>query len=193
MILPGLHHPYWPPLVIAAVFAAITFWLARLAQVPLAADMAGFGHEPDYIVENFRAIAFDVQGKPRHRLAAERLTHYMDDDTTALDQPRFQREGVGEPTWRVASKRGVVSANGENIHLLDDVRVERIVPTEPEPLVMNTEYLWVIPDADILRTDKPVTIRQGSSVVVASGMEVEGKQRTLELTGRVRGVYANRH
>jgi len=193
MTLSGLHHPYWTPLVVAAFFAAMTFWLARLGQIPLALDMGGFGHEPDYIVENFRATAFDLEGQPRYRLAAERLTHYMDDDTTELVQPRFVREVPGEPTWRAISKRGVVSSNGENVHLLDDVEVERKVLGDPEPMILSTNYLWIIPEADILRTDKPVTIRQGSSVVNAAGMDVDGKQRTLELAGRVRGTYANRH
>lgn len=193
MIHSGLHQPYWSPLVIAALFAALTFWLARLAQMPFAADVDGFGHEPDYIVERFQAIAFDTQGKPRYRLAADRLTHYMDDDTTELDQPRFVREVPGEPAWHADARRGVVSSNGENVHLLDDVRVVRREAAGGEPMVMTTDYLWVIPEADILRTDKPVTIRQGSSVIQAGGLEVEGKQRTLELAGRVRGTYANRN
>lgn len=192
MTVHGLHHPYWLPLVIAGLLSGLSFWLARLAQTPFDMEMGGFDHTPDYIVEKFQATAFDVQGQPRYRLAAEKMTHYMDDDTTALDQPRFQREIPGQPTWRAAAVRGVVSSNGENVHLLDDVRVERTVAGEPTPLVLTTDYLWVIPEADVLRTDKPIVLHQGSSQVSAGGMAVDGKQRTLELAGRVRGVYESR-
>lgn len=193
MSAPGLrHYPYWLPLVIAGLLAVLSFWLARLAQTPINLDMGGFGHEPDYIVEDFQATAFDTQGMPRYRLAAERLTHYMDDDTTALDRPRFVREIPGQPTWRATATRGVVSSNGENVHLLDDVRVERKVDVQTMPLVLTTDYLWVIPEADILRTDKPITLHQGASRVTAGGMNVDGKQRTLELAGRVRGIYESR-
>jgi len=190
---PGLHHPYWLPLVIAGLLAAVSFWLGRLAQVPVSMDMGGFGHDPDYIVEAFQATAFDIAGKPRYRLSAEKMTHYMDDDTTVLEQPRFLREISGQPTWRAASSRGLVSSNGENVHLLDDVRIERDDGGQSPPLVLTTDYLWVIPEADILRTDKPVTLRQGASQVVAGGMEVDGKQRTLEFAGRVKGIYESRH
>jgi lipopolysaccharide export system protein LptC len=193
MTASGLHHPYWWPLAIAAGLAAVTFWLARLAQAPVSLDMGGFGHDPDYVVERFQATAFDIDGKPRYRLAAERMTHYMDDDTTALAQPRFLREVAGQPTWRVAATRGVVSSNGENVHLLDDVQVERVAAGPSPSLTLTTNYLWVIPEADILRTDRPITLRQGTSQVTAGGMEVEGKQRTLALAGRVKGIYESRH
>jgi lipopolysaccharide export system protein LptC len=194
MTAPGLHHhPFWLPVAIAGLLAVLSFWLARLAQMPAAMDMGGFGHEPDYIVENFQATAFDAQGLPRYRLAAGRMTHYMDDDTTALEQPRFVREIPGQPTWRAVARRGVVSSNGENVHLLDDVRIERRVAGQAVPLVLTTDYLWVIPEADILRTDKPIILRQGTSQVTAGGMEVDGKQHTLRLAGRVRGIYESRH
>lgn len=188
---PGLHHPYWLPLFIAGLLAALTFWLARLAQTAAPVDMGGFGHDPDYIIERFSATAFDAQGEQRYLLAAERMTHYMDDDTTALEQPRFAIQEGGHPRWRADAVRGVVSANGENVHLLDDVRVQQAAAAQP--VVLTTQYLWVIPEAEMLRTDKPVTLRQGASVVTAQGMELDGRQRTLILAGRVKGTYESRH
>lgn len=83
----GGHHIHWPPLALAALLALLGFWLNLVGVRPNIVDNAGFGHDPDYVVERFDALAFDVRGEPRHRLAAERMTHYMDDDTTVLDNP----------------------------------------------------------------------------------------------------------
>jgi lipopolysaccharide export system protein LptC len=179
-------------MVVATLLAALSFWLAQLARTPFEPDMGGFGHEPDFIVEQFQATAFDIGGAPRYRLAADRMTHYMDDDTTALDLPRFSREIPDAPTWRASARRGVVSSNGENVHLLDDVRIERHVTGEAAPMLFSTDYLWVIPEADIVRTDKPIVLRQDGSMLSASGMELDGKRRTLALIGRVKGIYENR-
>jgi len=58
--------------------------------------------------------------------------------------------------------------------------------------VLETSYLHVIPDANIAKTDKPVTIKDATAVVEASGLELNSETRVLELQGRVRGTFEPR-
>jgi lipopolysaccharide export system protein LptC len=159
------------PLGIAAVLAAVTYWLGNVANLPIIVDMAGFGHDPEYIVEDFRATAYDLQGRPRYRLSAERMTHYLDDETSALEHPRFVREIPELPVLRATAKRGVLSGDGENVYLLDNVRLERDNGPKRPPLLMETQYLRIVPAVGLMRTDKPVVITKGKSVVTAGAME----------------------
>jgi lipopolysaccharide export system protein LptC len=184
---------YWLPLAIAGGLALLTAWLGQLAQTHPGGDAAPVGHDPDYFVERFNATAFDINGAPRYRLSAEKMVHYMDDDSTSLDEPRFSRETPGLPRVRAQARRGLVSADGENVYFLGDARLEKAGDDGRPPLVLTTEYLRVIPEANLIRTEKPVTLRQGRSVLTAAGMVADGDKRTLDLVGRVKGVYDSRH
>lgn len=187
----GPRQPYWLPLVVAGILALMTYWLAHLSRLPLRFDMAGFEHVPDYVVENFQATTFNTAGRPDYRLAAARMAHYMDDGTTRLEQPRFSREGETRTTLQASAERGQISSDGDNVHLLGQVRLEKLGERQP-PLILETEYLHIVPEADIIRTDKPVTIRQGAAVISAGAMELDGGKRTLLLSHGVKGIYETR-
>ena len=54
---------------------------------------------------------------------------------------------------------------------------------------MRTTYLHVIPDDNIAKTDRPVTITDAATVVNAVGLELNSETRVLKLLSRVRGTY----
>ncbi len=181
------HHVHWMPVGLAALLALLSFWLNQLVEQPGTLDNAGFGHDPEYIVENFTAQAFDRQGDPRHRLEAARMVHYMDDDTTTLDQPFFRLTTTGQAPTEVRARRGLIIGQGETVHFLDDVRAVRLPHAGRPALTLNGEHLRAVPDAGILSSDKPVVFRQGLSVIRAGGMYAD--DQVLKLTGGVRGLY----
>lgn len=184
---------YWLPLVIAATLALLTAWLGQLAHTQTQGDASPVGHDPDFFVEHFQATAFDLAGVPRYTLSAERMIHYMDDDSSTLDEPRFSRETPGQARTKVRAKRGLVTADGENVYFLGDARLEHDGAQGRAPLLVTTEYLRVVPEANLIRTEKPVTLREGKSVLTAAGMEANGDQKTLVLAGRVKAVYEKSH
>jgi lipopolysaccharide export system protein LptC len=121
------------------------------------------------------------------------MTHFMDDDTTTLEAPRFVREGVGLARVVARSLQGLVSAQGDNVYLFGDVRMIQERQVGGPLLELATEYLWVQPESDLIRTDKPVVLKEGTSVLSGESMVADGRQRTLELKGRVKGIYENSH
>jgi lipopolysaccharide export system protein LptC len=191
----GLQHArnFWLPLVIIGGLVVLTAWLGQLAQAPVPHGNGVIGHDPDYFVEDFKATAFDISGQPRYRLSAIRMTHFMDDDTTTLEAPRFVREGVGLARVVARSLQGLVSAQGDNVYLFGDVRMIQERQVGGPPLELATEYLWVQPEVDLVRTDKPVVLKEGTSELSGESMVADGRQRTLVLKGRVKGIYENRH
>lgn len=184
---------FWFPLAIVGALVLLTTWLGQLAETPKSPGGDSIGHYPDYFVEDFNATAFDPSGQPRYRLAAVRMTHFADDETAELEAPRFVREGGDVARVVVRSLRGLVTGDGENVYFLGDVRMLREQRGNGAPLELSSEYLRVIPDSNVIRTDKPVLIKNGRAEVRGGAMRADGDKKTLVLTGRVKGIYENRH
>lgn len=183
-------HPVaWSPLIVVAVLAALTFWLDRVVQIAPWVDTRGFAHDPDYIVENFKAMAFDRLGRPWHQLEAKRMTHYMDDDTTRLDHPLYTQYSPELPPVTVRSQRALVTPDGSHVYFLDDVRMVRAADGGRAAMALSTEYLQVTPDARRIQTDRAVTVRQAGSSIQAGAMLAEGEDPVVRFSQKVKSVY----
>ena len=178
----------WFPLLILTVLAGVTLWLDHIVQ-PLAGPRVAQSSEPDYIVDGLSAMRMDHDGRVKHTLRAQKMTHYPEDDVTLLVEPKLVTYTEGRLPVTVTARHARVSGNGENVYFEDGVRVVRAPHGNRTELVVETNYLHVIPDANIAKTDKPVTIRDATGVVVASGLELNSETRVLKLQGRVKGTY----
>jgi lipopolysaccharide export system protein LptC len=179
----------WIPLALLALLAALTFWLDHVVQPRTGPPAPSVRHDPDYIVDGLSAVRMDTQGRVKHTLHAQKMTHFPDDDVTLLVSPKLMSYAEDRAPVTVTSREALMSGNGENVYFENDVRVVRAAIGNQSELVLETNYLHVIPDANIARTDRPVTIRNGSGVVTASGLELNSETRVLKLQGRVRGIY----
>jgi lipopolysaccharide export system protein LptC len=177
------------PLTLLALLAALTFWLDRFVQPTAPAGASVVKHDPDYIVNGLSAVRMDPQGRVEHTLRASKMTHYADDDVTLLEEPKFVTYSEARAPVTVTSREARMSGNGENVYFEKEVRVVRAPVANQSALVLETDYLHVIPDDKIAKTDRPVTIRNAAGVVTASGLELNSETRILKLSGRVKGVY----
>jgi lipopolysaccharide export system protein LptC len=178
----------WFPLLLLAVLAGVTFWLDHIVQ-PAVGPRAGSDDEPDYIVDGLSAMRMDDQGRVKHTLRAQKMTHFPDDDLTLLVEPRLVTYTEGASPVTVTARHARVSGNGENVYFEDGVRIVRAPHGNRTELVVETNYLHVMPDANIAKTDRPVTLRDATGVVVASGLELNSETRVLRLQGRVKGTF----
>lgn len=178
----------WFPLLLLAVLAGATLWLDHIVQPPAGPRVTASG-EPDYIVDGLSALRMDEEGRVKHTLRAKKMTHYPEDDLTLLVEPTLVTYTEGRSPVTVTARHARVSGNGENVYFEDGVRVVRAPQGNRTELVVETNYLHVMPDANIAKTDKPVTIRDAAAVVVASGLELNSESRVLRLQGRVKGTY----
>lgn len=179
----------WFPLLLLAALAALTFWLDSFVRPPPAASSGAMRHDPDYIVNGLSAVRMDENGSVKYSLSAERMVHYPDDDTTHLSRPRFVSYATAQAPVTITSREGLVSSEGENIYFHDDVVVTRAPYAKRSALVVRTEYLHVIPDSHIAKTDRPVTITDAHTTVHAVGLELNSETQVLRLLSRVKGTY----
>ena len=131
----------------------------------------------------------DADGSVKYSLRAERMVHYPDDDTTHLRRPRFVSYATAQAPVTITAREGLVSSEGENIYFHDDVLVTRAAYSDRSELVMRTTYLHVVPDSNIAKTDRPVTITDANTTVHAVGLELNSETQVLRLLSRVKGTY----
>jgi lipopolysaccharide export system protein LptC len=177
------------PLLLLASLAALTFWLDQAVQLPAANGAVAKRHDPDYFVDGLSALKMDREGKVSYTLAADKMVHFPDDDTTRLTNPRWVSLGTGQAPVTITAEQALLSSNGENVYFEENVRVVRDPSGKQSRLLLETDYLHVIPDANIARTDRPVRITDANTVVNAVGLELNSETRVLKLLSNVKGIY----
>lgn len=178
------------PLALLSMLALLTFWINKVVQ-PTAPKLDGSSrHDPDYIISNFVTTQTDIHGGLRYKLAATEMKHFPDDDTSDLVRPRYTQFAVDKPYTQVHGLRGSVSGNGEEVELFDQVKVTRQAFAGKGEMTVETNYLNIRPNDEIVKTDSPVVIRQApKTVIYATGMLYEKKMRTVTLLNKVRAHY----
>lgn len=175
------------PLLLLAALASVTFWLDQAIQESSRTAETERA-DPDVIVDNIVARRMDAAGNVKHTLYATRMTHFPADDSTRLLLPRFVSEASRAPVT-ITSKTARVSSGGDDVYFEDDVVVTRAAYEERSEMQLRTEFLHVIPDAHIARTDRPVTITDAHTVAHAIGLELDSEARTVKFLSQFRGTY----
>ena len=176
------------PLGLMLVLALLTFYLERTTRDD-ESPPAQRRHDPDYVVSNFTTTTYNREGAVESVMSAARMAHYPDDDTTELVAPRVLQSKPNEPTFRVRAERGKLSRDGDEIFLYDDVVLVRdAAPDQPEAR-MTTEFLHVLRDRSLVRTDQPVKIVEGTRSLAGRGMEYNNESRELLLRGDVQAQF----
>ena len=179
----------WVPLLLLVLFAATTFWLSRtVTGIPGKGDGAT-RHNPDMMVENFSARQFGLDGRVRYTLSARKMVHYPDDDTSHLTEVTLQSFEKEEPPLKATADTAMLTQKGDEVFLRGNVVMTREAGPDSSKLIVRTEYLHMIPDAGIAKTDQPVVIQDASSTVKAASMLANNKTQTMALT-RVNAIYA---
>jgi lipopolysaccharide export system protein LptC len=177
------------PLILVGMVVAFTFWLDQLAQ-PVKFGIGGASrHDPDYIVDGLSAIRMNETGAATYTLSAAKMVHYPDDNTTLLTTPKLVSLGATKAPVTITAHQAVVSSNGEHVYFQDDVRVTRSAFGDSSELVMRTAFLHVMPDDNLARTDRTVTITDAATTVTAVGLELNSETREFKLLSNVRGTY----
>lgn len=176
------------PLALMLALALLSFWLERTArEVPVPATVSR--HDPDYSVEQFTITDFSRAGVPESTLSAAKMVHYPDDDTTALVAPRLVQAKPSQPRLVLSADRGMLSRDGEEVFLHDNVVLVREALADAAESRMQSSYLHVVRDHSLVRTDREVRITERGRTLVGLGMEYDNEARRLELHAQVRGVF----
>lgn len=173
------------PLLLMLALALLTFWLDRTVREEEAHPSLR-RHDPDYIVENFRVLNYNQSGTVESSLTARKMLYYPDDDSTELAQPHLVETKTGRPRTDVSAMRGVLSQDGEEVFLYDNVVLEREATDARSAMRVETSELQYARSRSIARSDRDVRIIEDRQVISGRGMEYDLDAERIALRERVR-------
>lgn len=178
------------PIFFAAILAFISYWVQISVENESEKKGNKFSNSPDYFLTNFKTTQTDSDGSIRFILSASEMTHFAQDDTTRLKKPLFIRYKNNAPSSQIEGGVGLVSTDGEEVQIIDNVKVARL-ETETKPkMELFTDQLTVLPNKDQAFTKRPVRITQDPKTVVnAIGMRYDKKNGVMKLLEKVRVHY----
>lgn len=180
--------------VLVALGALLSWWLSesetdqqrKLARPDGPRDV-------DYRIRGFEVIRMTPAGIPAHRLSADTLRHFTDDDTTELDNPHLTVFQGTEPPWEIDAEQAWLSADGSIILLTGEVVIERAGSSETPPTTLFTRDLRVQPREDYAETDEAVRVESESDWLDAVGMRAWLRPPSrIKFLSDVKGFYVPR-
>jgi lipopolysaccharide export system protein LptC len=177
------------PLLLMLALAGLTFWLELMVREEEGVRQSPRRHDADYIVDRLMHTRFNAQGAAESMLAAEKMLHYPDDDSTDLVAPRLVQTKANQPRITVTAERATLSQDGEELFLYDNVLVVREAGAGRPETRMRTSFLQVARAQSVLRTDRDVVITEVDRVLSGRGLEYNNETRQFYLRERVRGRY----
>lgn len=178
----------WLPLAILLLLAALSFWIEQSVQTAPDGSQAARS-DPEGIMEDFDALRTDAAGNPHYRLTAKRLKHYTGSKLTELESPRFVQLDAEAGEVSAVARQAVVSPDGSEVDLQDDVIVERAARPGQSAMTLRTARLLVFPEHDRLHAPGPVDVEDDILTLRAGAMEYDAERRVIKLTGRVKARY----
>lgn len=177
----------------AVFFAFGSFWLVQLMnRDDSPSRIGGPLNEPDYIVENFSFVRMDDTGKPRYVVSGRRLAHLPVGDVSEIDKPVLQSTSPDRPRMTIVANQARIRHADDQVDLIGNVDLTRPAAPNVQALRVRTEALTVLPDAEMLKTDRAVEMQLGQATLRGTGMVVDNAKRRLHLASKGQIVYPPR-
>ncbi len=183
------------PLLLMAVLAGGSWWLVKNSPVLDGANQQlTLRHEPDYRMTGFEIRRITADGTLQVLISGRELRHYPDDDSVEIDDARVQAVAPDGTRALATARLARSNADGSHLQLEGGVRLRRFgAQTEdaaPAQLDVRTEWLDVLSNAELMRTNRAVTIEQDGIRIQAQGFEYRHLSGQWRFFGRSEAVVA---
>jgi lipopolysaccharide export system protein LptC len=183
------------PLILMGTITLFTFWLVKKnTPVEKSAIERVRLHEPDYIITNGALSALDKFGNTKYRVLGKKVIHYDDDASIDIETPRMRLFPPAKSPITVKADMGHLDGDLTTLDLMNNAEIYRPPQAESatEParpsMLARSSYFKVLINDDIIKTDKPITLEQGFSIIQATdGGIFNNIDQSMVLSGRVRG------
>lgn len=173
---------------LAVLLATLGYWNIRPASFMDRSAAPLDDNAIDFYVTNAHTLQYQAEGRLHYEMTADKVEHLKTSEVTLLTQPKLLLfRGTSTP-WHVRSERGEVSPQGDQVQLIDAVRVER-TDTQGRPTILTTSQLSVFPEREYAETQQPVRIEAANGVTTAIGMKAYLNDSRMHLLSSVRGQH----
>jgi lipopolysaccharide export system protein LptC len=183
------------PLILMGTLTLVTFWLVKKsAPAEKSAIERVRLHEPDYIISNGALSALNESGDTKYRVLGKKVIHYDDDASIDIETPRIRLFPPEKSPVTVKADKGHLDGDLTILDLIDNAEIFRpqqaasaSEPARPRMLARSS-YFQVLINDDIIKTNKPITLEQGVSVMKSTdGGIFNNIEQSMVLSGQVKG------
>ncbi|WP_092383879.1 LPS export ABC transporter periplasmic protein LptC [Halopseudomonas salegens] len=175
-------------ILILALALAVGYWNIRPASFVPTLVISDSG-QPDFIIGPAWTLVRDDDGQPSYRLQSLRTTHELTTGQSRLSQPELTLyRPEPEPPWQLQAASALISAEGDQVELTDNVVIEQTLPNGQQRRLL-TDALTLHPARDYAETAEDVRIEYAESATTARGMQVFLNDSRVELLSTVRGRH----
>lgn len=178
------------PISLMFLLAATTLWVQYAVLDESFGSAKPARHDPSGIVENFSVQKLDPSGRLQYTFSAPKMVYFADDDSGEAIYPRLVQISAEGGNITASANRGTINRQGEEAFLYGNVLISReATPQQPE-FQARTEFLHVLAEQGISRTDHTVTVTDGTNTLTGVGMVVDRKKRQFTLQSQVKGIFS---
>ncbi len=171
------------------LLALLSWWLKGTALPTRPAVDNKIRPAPDYYAENLVTYSMDQTGNLHYQLTVSYIEHYPDDDSLLLLKPQMIFYQNQRPQWTITSENGVVTANGKEVLLSNNVVAIQSGKDNVAGMKLMTEDLLVRPDKKYAETDNDVHLQDNSGTTHAKGMKADIEKSKIQFLSSVKGAY----
>lgn len=173
---------------IAVLVAALGYWNINSSSTDDAAAQLENDNSVDFYAQNTHTLQFTDTGTLYYELTSPHIEHTQHDDITLLLQPDLLLFRGTELPWHISSERSKVSPDGEEVELIENVRIER-TDEQGRPTILTTEQLTYVPATEYAHTQLPVKIEAANGITTGIGMQTYLNESKMNLLSNVRGRH----
>lgn len=175
------------PLVLAIGLGGLSAWLGRISQVDIE-EAALNPNEPQYSMEGIDGKRFDLQGRLKENLSAERAWQLPKSDDVVFEQPRLALYDGGQLIYKVESKDARYNTDTRTVQFEHNVVLTKSADARRPAGVLKTGSLTINTQTETAETKAPVEYRYGESHGTANGLVYDHKKGLLNLPSRVKAI-----
>ncbi|MDY0249003.1 MAG: LPS export ABC transporter periplasmic protein LptC [Pseudomonas sp.] len=175
-------------LPIALLVAALGYWNINSSTPSDQHNSIQTKKTIDFFAQDTQTLQFTDAGTVQYELNTPRIEHSQDDDITLLLQPDLLLFRGTELPWHISSKRSEVSAEGKEVELIENVRIER-TDEQGRPTILTTEQLTYVPATEYAHTKLAVKIEAANGITTGVGMQTYLNESKMRLLSNVRGRH----
>lgn len=177
-------------IALSAALALGSFWLVEVMHRQTENSLpAQVRTGPDFYVEKFNFVRMGITGEARYNLAGTEMQHYPQDNSYLVQNPVMHTYSKDQPPMVINSLHAIVKNNNSEVHMYDDVHIDRPASATRQHFQLKTTYLLLLPDDDVMKTPKPVELDLGTSVLTGTGMFANNATGEFNLSSNVKGLY----
>jgi lipopolysaccharide export system protein LptC len=175
--------------LVVAIVAGLSWWLTRYDEERVSrAPEPGVKHEPDAYFSGIELTEMDARGRPAHRLVADYMAHFPDNDTTEATRPRLTVYRGDAPPWELQSDNAVVYPDANKMLLAGAVLIAHR-DRQGDLLEIDSSDVWVDTVLQSARSDQFVELRHALGTTNGVGFEAYMETGQVSLLSNVTGSY----